>query len=171
VSPGKKQSARGTHVPDPWSCPLQPEREGLKAAEDAGTRVCGYLSDVWPLESALTLEGMSEADWKIWRQDEDNRKIYDRAKKLHRLRIDGQIRAMAVGLSFRRAQLPALRFLQRGLNSEKPPARKSAGTSPSAVRNDEPPTAAEEYGPMNDQELEDLRTSGWPDDDSDDNEE
>ena len=166
MSPGKK---RGIQVfKDPWTCPLQPEREALKSDEDVGVRVCGHLADVWELAAALTLEGMSQDEWRRWLRDEDSKRVYERAKELHRLRIYGQIRAMATGESFRRAQLPALRFLLRGLDSQKrqPVDRKA---SPSDMQADEEELpGAQDYGPMNEAELAEMREGAWPDDDSDD---
>lgn len=157
-----------------WVCPLQPEREALKASEDIGDRVCGQLADAWPLGPALTLEGMSEADWKRWLQDADNKARYDRAKRLHRLLIEGHIRAMATGVAYRRAQLPALRFVQRGLDSETLPSSKVSprdrGRSPSdIVDHGELPAALPEL-PLDRAGFEQLRGDAWPDDDDDNDE-
>lgn len=152
----------------PWVCPLQPEREVLKADADIGTRVCGHVADAWLLQSALAIVGMREADWKRWLQDEDNKGTYDRAKGLHRLRIEGELRAIGIGLTFRRAQLPALRMLLRGLDSEKRPMKRDRGTSPSGM--EEHPDLPADMGPipLDNDSIEALRQRGWADDDDDD---
>lgn len=151
----------------PWACPLQPEREALKSSEDIGERVCGHVADAWLLQSALTIVGMSEVDWKRWLQDEDNKRTHDRAKGLHRLRIEGELRAIGIGLTFRRAQLPALRMLLRGLDSEKRPMKRDRGTSPSDA--EEHPDLPADMGPipLDNDSIEALRQRGWADDDDD----
>ncbi|MDA0233085.1 MAG: hypothetical protein O3B04_09685 [Chloroflexi bacterium] len=76
--------------------PFYDTRAEMRGSPDLGERVCGYIASCWPEEVAITIAGLTAAQWEEWKRAHLD--MYDRAYKIATAMLVAEIRASGLGM-------------------------------------------------------------------------
>lgn len=76
--------------------PFYDQRAEMRGSPDSGERACGYIASCWPEEVAITLAGLTAAQWEEWKRAHLD--MYDRAYKMATGMLVAEIRASGLGV-------------------------------------------------------------------------